>query len=389
MAELMAEAYLVDAVRTPSGRGGGALAHVHAADLAAIPIKALLERTAVAPEAIDDVQFGCVNQIGPQTSCIARTAWLAAGLPEHVPGVTIDRRCGSSLQAAQFAATTVMAGVADLVVTGGVESMSMVPLGSPRRASVEGRSEQLPGPFDADGWRARYGDVDPSQFRGADMIAERWGLKRDELEDLAQTSHERAASAWQRGRFDAEVCVTDGLERDEGIRSPVDREKMAALAPLAPDGVITAATSSQISDGAAALLVASERAVEEHALEPLARIHTMAVAGDDPMIMLTAPIPATKKAFERSGLSAEDMDVVEINEAFASVPAACERELGFEREQVNVNGGAIALGHPLGATGAKLLTTLTHELARSRGRYGLVTLCEAGGQANTMIIERV
>ena len=385
----MAEAFLVDAVRTPIGRNGGALAGYHAAELAAVPIKALLERTAVPPGAVDDVQLGCVNQIGPQTSCIARTAWLTAGLPEHVPGVTIDRRCGSSLQAAQFAATTVMAGVADLVVAGGVESMSVVPLGSPRRATVEGHTEPLPGPFDAPGWRRRYGDVDPSQFRGADVIAERWQIEREELEDLAQASHDRAAAAWAEGRFDAEVCVTAGIERDEGIRSPVDREKMASLAPLADGGVITAALSSQVSDGAAALLVASEAAVERHGLEPLARIHTMAVAGDDPMIMLTAPIPATKKAFERSGLGPGDLEIVEINEAFASVPAACERELGFAREQVNVNGGAIALGHPLGASGARILTTLVHELRRRTGRYGLATICEAGGQANTMILERV
>ncbi|MGI9657299.1 MAG: acetyl-CoA C-acyltransferase [Gaiellaceae bacterium] len=385
----MAEAFIVDAVRTPTGKGGGALAEHHAADLAAIPIKALLERTGVSPDAVEDVQLGCVNQIGPQTSCVARTAWLSAGLPEHVPGVTVDRRCGSSLQAAQFAATTVIAGVADLVVAGGVESMSVVPLGSPRRASVEGKSEPLPGPFDGDGWRGRYGGVDPSQFRGADMIAEEWGFDRDRLEDLAEASHTRAAEAWDAGRFDAEVCATPGLERDEGIRYPVDREKMATLKPLAEGGTITPALSSQISDGAAALLIASERAVEQHELEPLARIHTMTVVGDDPMIMLTAPVPATRKAFERSGLGPSDFDVVEINEAFASVVALCEQELGFDRDQVNVNGGAMALGHPLGATGSKLLTTLTHELRRRNGRYGLVTLCEAGGQANTMIVERV
>ncbi len=385
----MAEAFLVDAVRTPIGKRGGSLSGHHPAELAAVPIKALLERTAVSPESVDDVQLGCVNQIGPQTSCIARTAWLTAGLPEHVPGVTIDRRCGSSLQAAQFAATTVMAGVADLIVAGGVESMSIVPLGSPRRAVVEGQTEPLPGPFDANGWRERYGDIDPSQFRGADMIAERWGFERDDLEELAEASHERAAAAWAGGHFEAETCTTPGIDRDEGIRTPVDREKMAALDPLAPGGTITAALASQISDGAAALLVASEQAVEQHELEPLARIHTMTVAADDPMIMLTAPIAATRKAFERSGLGPADLDVVEVNEAFASVLALCEQELGFEREQVNVNGGAIALGHPLGATGARLLTTLVHEVRRTKARYGLATLCEAGGQANTMILERV
>jgi acetyl-CoA C-acetyltransferase len=385
----MAEAFLVDAVRTPIGKKGGGLAGYHPAELAAVPIKALLERTEVPPGEIDDVQLGCVNQIGPQTSCIARTAWLTAGLPEHVPGVTIDRRCGSSLQAAQFAATTVMAGVADLVVAGGVESMSIVPIGSPRRASVEGQTEPLPGPFDAEGWRERYGEVDPSQFHGADLIAERWGFERGHLEDLAKASHDRAAAAWANGVFDTEVCAMPGIDRDEGIRSPVDREKVAALEPLAPGGTITAALSSQISDGAAALLVASEEAVERYGLEPLARIHTMTVAGDDPMIMLTAPLAATRKAFERSGLGPADLDVVEVNEAFASVLALCEQELGFGREQVNVNGGAIALGHPLGATGARLLTTLAHELCRRNARYGLVTLCEAGGMANTMILERV
>ena len=385
----MTEAFLVDAVRTPTGKGGGSLADYHAADLAAVPIKALLERTGVEPERVDDVQLGVVNQIGPQTSCIARTAWLTAGLPENVPGVTIDRRCGSSLQAAQFAATTVMAGIADLVVAGGVESMSVVPLGSPRRAWVEGREDMLPGPFEADGWRDRYGPVDPSQFRGADQIAEEWGFERDMLEDLAEASHTRAAAAWDEGRFDDEVCETPGLERDEGIRYPVDREKMASLSPLAEGGTITPALSSQVSDGAAAMLVASEQAVEEHGLEPLARIHTMTVAGDDPMIMLTAPVPATRKAFERSGLGPEEMDVVEVNEAFAPVVALCEHELGLQREQVNVNGGAMALGHPLGATGSKILTTLVHELKRRNGRYGLATLCEAGGQANAMIVERV
>lgn len=385
----MAEAFLVDAVRTPIGKRGGGLAGYHPAELAAVPISALLERTKVPPGEIDDVQLGCVNQIGPQTSCIARTAWLTAGLPEHVPGVTIDRRCGSSLQAAQFAATTVMAGIADLVVTGGVESMSIVPIGSPRRARVEGQTEALPGPFDAQGWRERYGEVDPSQFHGADLIAERWGFAREHLEDLAQASHDRAAAAWATGRFDAEVCAVPEIERDEGIRSPVDREKVAALEPLAPGGTITAALSSQISDGASALLVASEEAVERYELEPLARIHTMTVAGDDPMIMLTAPIAATRKAFERSGLGPSDLDVVEVNEAFAPVLALCEQELGFDREQVNVNGGAIALGHPLGATGARILTTLVHEICRRKARYGLATLCEAGGMANTMIIERV
>ena len=385
----MSEAFIVDAVRTPTGKGGGSLAGYHAADLAAIPIRSLLQRAGISPNKIDDVQLGCVNQIGPQASCIARTAWLTAGFPEHVPGVTIDRRCGSSLQAVQFAATTVMAGVADLVVAGGVESMSIVPLGSPRSVTVEGKSSPLPGPFDADGWRSRYGGIDPSQFRGADMIAERWNFKREMLEDLAESSHSRAAAAWAEGRFDSEICSTPGIERDEGIRAPVDRIKMSKLQPLAPGGIITAALSSQVSDGAAMLLVASEQAVERYELEPLARIHTMTVAGDDPIIMLTGPIPATRKAFERSGLGPQDIDVAEINEAFASVTAVCEYELGFEREQVNVNGGAMALGHPLGATGARLLTTLVYELIRCKGRYGLVTLCEAGGQANTMIIERV
>ena len=385
----MPEAFLVDAVRTPAGRNGGRLADWHPAELGALTMASVLERTGVDPAVVDDVHFGCVNQIGPQTSCIARTAWLTAGLPEHVPGVTIDRRCGSSLQAAQFAATTVMAGVADVIVAGGVEAMSTVPLGSPRVVTLPDQSEPLPSPFDADGWRERYGGVEPSQFRGADMIVERWELERDHLEDLAQASHERAAAAWDEGRFDAEMCATPGIDRDEGIRVPVDRGKMASLAPLAEGGVITAALSSQVSDGAAALLVASEDAVDRYDLEPLARFHTMAVAADDPIIMLTAPIPATRKALGKAGLTVEDLDVVEVNEAFASVLAACEADLGLDREQVNVNGGAMALGHPLGATGAKILTTLAHELARRKGRYGLATLCEAGGQANAMILERV
>lgn len=380
------EALIVEAVRTPVGKRGGGLSHAHPADLGAHVLKALVERAGIDPAAVDDVIFGCVDQIGAQAGDVARTAWLSAGLPESVPGVTIDRQCGSSQQAAHFAAQAVMAGVHDLVVCGGVEVMSLVPIGS---AGLIGPEHGYGQPLDGKGWLARYGNQEISQFRGAELIAERWGISRQEMEALALMSHQRATRAWEEGRFDREVVPWDGVVRDEGFRPDTSLEKMAALEPLVEGGRLTAAVSSQISDGAAAMLIASEEAVERHGLTPRARVHTMTVVGSDPVLMLTGPIPATKKALERAGLSLDDIDLFEINEAFAPVVLAWQRETGAPLEKTNVNGGAIALGHPLGATGARLMTTLLHELQRSGGRYGLQTMCEGGGQANATIIERV
>src|SRR6516165_525719 len=376
----VAEAYLVDAVRTPVGRRGGGLASVHPADLGAHVIAALLARTEVDPLAVDDVVFGCVDTIGPQAGDIARTAWLAAGLPEAVPGVTVDRQCGSSQQAVHFAAQAVLSGTADLVVAGGVQNMSMVPIGSAMTSDPFSGSE---------GWRARYGAEEISQFRAADLIAAKWGIGRVEMERYALASHWRAARAIDEGAFDAEIAPYRDVRRDEGPRRDTTLEKMAALPPLRDGGTITAALSSQISDGAAALLIASDRAVREHGLRPRARITHLSARGDDPVLMLTAPITATAHALRRAGMGMDEIDLIEINEAFASVVLAWQRETGADLARVNVCGGAIALGHPLGATGARLLTTLLGSLERAGGRYGLLTMCEGGGQANVTIIERV
>jgi acetyl-CoA C-acetyltransferase len=382
----VADAFIVEAVRTPTGRKGGGLAQVHPADLGAFVLRALLERAQLEPELVDDVIFGCVDQVGAQSLNLARQAWLTAGLPESVPGTTLDRQCGSSQQAAHFAAQGVMSGAYDLVVAGGVENMSLVPIGA---SAFVGVQAGLGSPFEAEGWLARYGEQEISQFRGAELIAEEWGLSREELEAYALESHRRATAAWEEGRFDREVVPYDGVARDEGFRPDASLESMAAL-PLLPGGrVLTAALASQIADGAAALLIASEDAVRRHGLTPRARFHTLAVAGSDPVKMLTGPIPATRKALERGGLAIEDVDVFEVNEAFAPVPLAWARETGAPLERTNVNGGAIALGHPLGATGAKLMTTLLHELERTGGRYGLQTMCEGGGMANATILERL
>ncbi|GIE34682.1 acetyl-CoA acetyltransferase [Actinoplanes italicus] len=370
------EAYLAGAVRTPVGRRGGLLAAVHPADLGALVIRGVLED--VDPAAVDDVILGCVDTIGPQSGDIARTAWLAAGFPEHVPGVTVDRQCGSSQQAVHFAAQAVMSGTADLVVAGGVQNMSRVPIGS---AMAPG------GPYaGSDGWLQRYGKQEVSQFRSADDIAVKWAISRDEMELFALRSHDRAAAALELGHFVHEII---GPGSDECPRRDTSEAKMAALKPLREGGLTTAATSSQIADGAAALLVASAQAIRDHGLRPRARIHHLSARGDDPILMLTAPIPATAHALRRTGLTVGDIDRFEINEAFASVVLAWLRETGADPARVNVNGGAIALGHPLGATGARLMVSLLHELERSGGRYGLQTMCEGGGQANVTIIERL
>ncbi|WP_405088540.1 acetyl-CoA C-acetyltransferase [Microbispora sp. NBC_01389] len=381
----MAEAYIVGAVRTPVGRKKGGLSTVHPVDLAAHTLSALVERAGVDPGAVDDVIMGCVMQFGPQSMDIARNAWLSAGLPETVAGVTIDRQCGSSQQAVHFAAQGVLSGTQDLVVAAGVESMSIVPMGSSITAALE---KGMPFPF-GDKWVERYGTQEISQFRGAELMCEKWGFTREDLEVYAYESHQRAAKAIAGGLFREQITPVGGVTDDEGPRPDTTLDKMAGLKTLREGGRITAATSSQISDGSGALLIASERAVREHGLVPRARIVTLALAGDDPVYMLTAPIPATRKALDRTGLSIGDMDVIEINEAFAPVPLAWLREIDADPARTNPNGGAIALGHPLGGTGAILMTKLLHELERTGGRYGLQTMCEGGGQANVTIIERL
>ena len=369
---------------------------MHPADLGAHVITALLARAQADPGAVDDVVFGCVDTVGPQAGDIARTAWLAAGLPEAVPGVTVDRQCGSSQQAVHFAAQAVLSGTAGLVVAGGVQNMSMVPIGSAMstggvRGGRPPRSQQSSSdPFGgSEGWRARYGTEEISQFRAADLIAEKWGISRAEMERYALASHQRAARAIDDGAFEAEIAPYRDVAKDEGPRRDTTLEKMAALRPLREGGLITAALSSQISDGAAALLIASDDAVGRHGLRPRARITHLSARGDDPVLMLTAPIPATARALKIAGLTLDDIDLIEINEAFASVVLAWQRETGADLARVNVSGGAIALGHPLGATGARLLTTLVHALERTGGRRGLVTMCEGGGQANVTIVERL
>jgi acetyl-CoA C-acetyltransferase len=382
----MPEAYIVDAVRSPVGRRGGALAGVHPADLGAHSIGALMDRVDVDPAAVDDVVFGCVDTIGPQAGDIARTCWLVAGLPDEVPGTTVDRQCGSSQQAVHFAAQAVMSGTADLVVAGGVQNMSAIPISA---AMLAGEPYGFANPFSGSpGWEARYGTQEVSQFRAAEMIAEKWDVTREDMEAFAVESHERALRARAEGRFDREIVPLAGLTFDEGPRDP-DLAKIRSLRTLVEGGRLTAAVSSQISDASAALLIASEQAVQTHGLRPRARIHHLSVRGADPVWMLTAPIPATAHALDKTGMTLADIDLVEINEAFASVVLAWQKETGADLARVNVNGGAIALGHPLGATGARLMTTLLHELERTGGRYGLQTMCEGGGQANVTIIERL
>ena len=382
----MAEAYIVDAVRTPVGRRGGGLAQVHPADLGAHSLAALVSRTGIDPAAVEDVVFGCVDTIGGQAGDIARTAWLAAGLPEHVPGTTVDRQCGSSQQALHFAAQAVLSGTMDVVVAGGVQQMSQIPISSAMTVGAEfGFDDPFTG---SSGWVARYGTGELSQFASAEMIAERWEISREDMEEFAVRSHERALKARAEGRFEAEIVPLGGCAADEGPREP-DWAKIRSLPPLSEGGRVTAACASQISDASAALLVVNERGLADHRLTPRARVHHLSVRAADPVWMLTAPIPATAHALARTGLSLDDIDLVEINEAFASVVIAWAKDTGADPDKVNVNGGAIALGHPLGATGARLMTTLLNELERTGGRYGLQTMCEGGGQANVTIVERL
>jgi acetyl-CoA C-acetyltransferase len=382
----MPEAFIVDAVRTPVGRRGGGLSQIHPADLGAHSIAALVDRTGIDPAVVEDVIFGCVDAVGGQAGDIARTCWLAAGLPEHVPGTTVDRQCGSAQQAIHFAAQAVMAGVHDVVVAGGVQQMSMIPISSAMTlAEPLGFSDPFTG---SAGWVKRYGDGEVSQFRGAELIAERWDISRDDMEAFAVESHERAIRARSEGRFQGEIAPVGDVAVDEGPREP-NWDKIRSLPTLVEGGRVTAAVASQISDASASLLIVSEQGLRDHGLTPRARVHHMSVRADDPIYMLTAPIPATRYAFGKTGMTMDDIDLVEINEAFASVVLAWQKDLDVDPAKVNVNGGAIALGHPLGATGARLMTTLLSELERTGGRYGLQTMCEGGGQANVTIIERL
>ncbi|WP_407335661.1 acetyl-CoA C-acetyltransferase [Dietzia kunjamensis] len=380
------EAYVIDAVRTPVGKRGGSLSGQHPADLGAHVIKAVVERTGIDPEVVDDVIFGCVDTIGPQAGNIARSAWLAAGMPLGVPGTTVDRQCGSSQQAIHFGAQAIWSGTQDVILFGGVQNMSALPISS---AMLAGREYGFDDPFTGStGWVERFGSQEISQFNGAQMMADKWDISRREMEEWALQSHARARAAIAEGRFASEYVPMAGLEADETTRETT-LEKMASLPVLAEGGSLTAAVASQICDGASAGLLASAEAVEKYGLTPRARIHHLTVRGDDPVMMLSAPIPATKHALAKTGLTINDIDVVEINEAFAPVVLAWIKETGADPARVNPNGGGIALGHPLGATGAKLFATLLNELERTGGRYGLQTMCEGGGTANVTIIERL
>ena len=383
----MAQAYIVDALRTPTGKRRGSLSGVHPADLGAHVLKTLVERNNIPAEDYEDVIFGCVDAVGPNAGVISRTSWLAAGLPDHVPGTVIDRACGSSQQALHFAAQAVMSGTQDVIAVGGVQNMSMVPIAyAMTAANPLGFTDPFSG---SEGWKARYGDQPVNQFYAAQIIAEKWKLTREDMERFSLESHERALRAIKEGRFEREIVGLNGFSIDETPRVS-SLEKMATLEPVDPAyPMITAAVSSQTCDAAAALLVVSEAALKRYNLTPRARIEHISVRADDPIWHLTAPIPATAVALKKAGLRLEDIDLVEINEAFASVVQAWLKETGYPHERTNVNGGAIGLGHPLGASGARLMTTLLHELERTGGRYGLQTMCEGGGQANVTIIERL
>jgi len=380
------QAYVIDAVRTPVGKRNGSLAGTHPIDLGVAAFRGLFDRIDVDPGAVDDVIVGCLDTIGPQAGNIGRNTWLAAGYPEEVPGVTVDRQCGSSQQAISFGAQAIMAGTADLILAGGMQNMSRIPISS---AMLVAEQFGFTSPTnESENWLHRYGDQEISQFRGAEMIAEKWDISRRDMEEFALGSHEKAFAAIRAGHFENEIVAVGEFRIDEGPRE-TSLDKMAGLAPLREGGRLTAAMASQISDGASAVLLASEQAVKDHSLTPRARIHHISARGADPVFMLTGPIPATRYALEKTGLSIADIDVVEINEAFAPVVIAWLKELKADPEKVNPNGGAIALGHPLGATGAKLFATMLNELERTGGRYGLQTMCEGGGTANVTIIERL
>lgn len=390
----MAEAYIVAATRTAGGRKGGRVRGWHPADLAGVVLNELVDRTGIDPSTVEDVIMGCVTQAGEQSTNIARNAVLASKLPESVPATSVDRQCGSSQQALQFAAQAVMSGTMDIVIASGVESMTRAPMGM----SVMLPAQAGLGVPKSSRMEERYPNIQFSQFMGAEMVAKKYGLTKDQLDEFGYLSHQRAIAATQGGAFKDEILAIDGLDKDgnvvrhdsdEGIRFDVSLEGMRGVKLLQEGGSITAATSSQICDGASGVMVVSERALKEHGLTPLARIHHLSVIGHDPVIMLEAPIPATERALKRAGMSIDDIDLFEVNEAFASVPVAFLQKLGADPDRLNVNGGAISLGHPLGASGAKLMTTLLHALKARGKRYGLQTMCEGGGLANVTIVERL
>ena len=380
----MAEAYIVDALRTAGGRRDGALKDWHPVDLGAAVLDALVERTGIDPAAIEDVIAGCVSQVGEQSCHVGRNMVLASKLPDSVPAVTIDRQCGSSQQSVHFAAQAVMSGTQDLVIASGVESMTRVPMGTPVFLPLQAGIGTGPWPRSI---QDRYGVSEFTQFRGAEMMAKKYGLSRGELDAFALDSHRKAAAATRAGAFETEIVQIGEHRSDEGIRYDASLEALAGLKTLVADGVITAGNASQICDGASAVLVASGRALNQHNLTPLARIDTLTVTAGNPVIMLDEPIRATRAALEKAGRQIADIDLYEVNEAFASVPLAWLRETGADPAKLNVHGGAIALGHPLGASGAKLMATLVHALHRHGKRFGLQTMCEGGGIANVTVIE--
>ena len=381
----MQDAFIVSALRTPVGKKKGTLSNMHPADLGAVVLSATFDQIDLDPGLVEDVIFGCVDTVGPQAGDIARTCWLAAGLPEHVPGTTVDRQCGSSQQAVHFAAQAIMSGTSDVVIAGGVQNMNLIPISY---AMIAGQALGFADPFSGSkGWLNRYGNKEVSQFNSAQMIAEKWDISRSEMESFAYQSHQKAMNAINKGLFKNEIVSVGEFSIDETPRAETSLEKMASLNPLIEGHDITAAISSQNADASAALLIVSEKILKEHNLTPLARIAHISVRADDPIWMLTAPMPATEYAVKKSGIKLNDIGLVEINEAFASVAMAWQKEMEYPINQINVNGGAIALGHPLGATGARLMTTMIHNMKRDNIKYGLQTMCEGGGQANVTILE--
>ena len=388
-------AYIVSAVRTPGGKKNGSLSKWHPADLGAKVLDELVHQSGIEPELIDDVIFGCVSQVGAQSGNIARNAILASSLPESVPGTTVDRQCGSSQQAIHFAIQAVMSGTQDVVIAGGVEVMSIVPIGSNIKDGYDAGHGL---PFDADGITERYPGIFFSQFSGAEMMAEKWNLSREDLDKFALSSHQKAAAAVEGKYFDREILPvqaknaegkTDIVLNDEGIRYDASFEALSGLNPVTEGGVITAGNASQITDGAAAIMICNDEGLKKIKADPRAKIKGISVVGDDPVIMLSGPIPASQKVLKAADLNINDIDLYEVNEAFAPVPLSWAIELKADVAKLNVNGGAMALGHPLGASGAKLMTTLLHELERTNGKYGLQAICEGGGTANATIIERI
>ncbi|RPG39022.1 MAG: acetyl-CoA C-acyltransferase [Gammaproteobacteria bacterium TMED236] len=388
-------AYIVSAVRTAGGKKNGSLSQWHPADLGAKVLDELVHQSGIDPELIDDVIFGCVDQVGAQSGNVARNAILASSLPESVPGTSVDRQCGSSQQAIHFAIQAVMSGTQDVVIGGGVEVMSMVPIGASITAGYEAGHGL---PFDSDGMKERYPGIFFSQFTGAELMAEKWNLSREDLDKFALSSHQKAAAAVEGKYFDREILPiqaknaegkTDIVFNDEGIRYDASFEALSGLNPVTEGGVITAGNASQITDGAAALMICNDEGLKKVKADPRARIVGISVVGDDPIMMLGGPIPASHKVLKATNLNINDVDIYEVNEAFAPVPLSWAIELKADMARLNVNGGAMALGHPLGATGAKLMTTMLHELERTNGRYGLQAICEGGGTANATIIERI